>query len=324
MSKERILEFDYIRVVCLIGILVCHSLLDYWYSYEWLGRLLGMTFNFLFLILSAFLFGLSWESKGCPSHKVVFLKKRMLKLSRSYYPYLVLLFLLLYFSQGYFSPRKIVSHVIYLPWFDKIEGFGHLWFMTMIVLCYVGCVVVTRKFLKDISIAVWAIMAVIAIILDYLVSVRGLPGYIFPYLVGYMFVFRYSRRILDAVRSIRITNNLIQFILITGVNFVVFRIYNLDPYSFVSYLLGIIQALSVFCLMYDLCRNVSYSKVIIFISGISFEVYLVHEFFLGHYSVYKYIHQPIVSVTVFVLLSVVTGYLLNLLSKFIAQRSSKA
>ncbi len=64
MGNNRIIEFDYIRVISLMGILVCHSLLDSWYPIEWLGRLLGMTFNFLFLILSAFLFGTSWEKKG--------------------------------------------------------------------------------------------------------------------------------------------------------------------------------------------------------------------------------------------------------------------
>lgn len=31
-----------------------------------------------------------------------------------------------------------MTHTLYLPWFDKIDGFGHLWFMTMIVLCYIS------------------------------------------------------------------------------------------------------------------------------------------------------------------------------------------
>ncbi|MBD5214421.1 MAG: acyltransferase [Bacteroidales bacterium] len=320
MGKERLAEFDYIRVVSLVGILVCHSLLDYWTSYEWLGRLFGMTFNFLFLILSAFLFGMSWEAKGYPVENGDFLKKRMYKLSRSYYPYLALLFLLLYLSEGFFSIRKIASHALYLPWFDKIEGYGHLWFMTMIMLCYVGCLVVTRESFRNLSVRVWLIMIVASIPLDYVVSIKGLPGYIFPYLIGYLFVLRYSRKILELVRRIGTVANIVQFISVVTLNYIVFSCYKLDPYSFMSYFMGILQAISVFCFMYNMLRNASGSRIVVFISGISFEVYLVHEFFLGHHSVYRYFNEPVLSVIMFVALSVLTGYLLHLISNALARR----
>lgn len=143
-TKSRIIEFDYIRVLAIAGILVCHSCFLFPNPVSDFGRYLALTFNFLFLALSAFLFGLSWESKGHPAYGISFVWKRIVKLSRSYYPYLVALFLFLYFTEGYFSWRKVVTHVLYLPWFDKIDGFGHLWFLTMIVICYVGCWMITK------------------------------------------------------------------------------------------------------------------------------------------------------------------------------------
>lgn len=143
MVESRIVQFDYIRVVSLLGILLCHSLFES-FEYSWLGRYFALTFNFLFLILSAFLLGLSWENKGKPKYGIEFLSKRIVRLSKSYYPYLAILFLFLYITQGYHSMRNIISHLLYLPWFDKIDGFGHLWFMTMIVLCYVGCLCISR------------------------------------------------------------------------------------------------------------------------------------------------------------------------------------
>lgn len=143
---NRILQFDYIRVVSLLGILLCHSLFES-VHYGWLGRYLALTFNFIFLVLSAFLFGLTWTKNGRPAYDRRFLKKRFTKLSRTYYPYLVALFIFLYISQDYFSPRNIISHFAYLPWFDKVEGFGHLWFMTMIMICY-ACIWILTKFVN--------------------------------------------------------------------------------------------------------------------------------------------------------------------------------
>ena len=145
MSKtiNRIHQFDYIRAISLIGILLCHSLFES-VDYGWLGRYFALTFNFLFLILSAFIFGLAWEKKGRPPYNKEFLTNRIVKLSKTYYPYLAILFLFLFFSQDYFSFRNTVSHILYLPWFDKIDGYEHLWFMTMIVICYLGCFLMTK------------------------------------------------------------------------------------------------------------------------------------------------------------------------------------
>lgn len=142
-NNSRIVEFDYIRVISLVGILLCHSLFEC-NGFDWLGRYFALTFNFLFLILSAFLIGIAWDIKGRKAYKKDFLWKRIGKLSRTYYPYLALLFIFLYLSQGYFSIKNIVSHLLYLSWFDKIDGFGHLWFMTMIVICYFGVYLITK------------------------------------------------------------------------------------------------------------------------------------------------------------------------------------
>lgn len=75
MKKNRVIEFDYVRVLSLLGILLCHSCFEPKFSIEWLGRYLGLTFNFLFLILSAFLLGMQWEKNGHQSYKKGFIKK---------------------------------------------------------------------------------------------------------------------------------------------------------------------------------------------------------------------------------------------------------
>lgn len=141
--KRRITQFDYIRVFSLFGILICHSCYCF-ATTEWVGRYFGLTFNFLFLALSALLFGMSWNSNGRVSYKKDFLQRRFAKLSKSYYSYLVILFLFLYLTEDYFSWKHIVTHFLYLPWFYKINGFGHLWFLSMIAICYVGIYIISH------------------------------------------------------------------------------------------------------------------------------------------------------------------------------------
>ena len=163
---NRFVSFDFIRAIALIGILICHSCFE---SSEvtiiGFGRYLGATFNFLFLILSAFLLGASWENNGCPKYNMSYIQKRMSKLCRSYYPYLAVLFVFLYLSQDYFSWRNIISHTLFLPWFDKIDGYGHLWFLTMISICYVGCSLITKlpNFIFDKSLIYCILMGGIAL-----------------------------------------------------------------------------------------------------------------------------------------------------------------
>lgn len=141
---SRLPAFDVMRIIAMIGILLCHSCYEFSSSFHGFGRYLGMTFNFLFLAFSALLLGLSWEKNKFPPYKLSYVWKRVAKLSRSYYPYLVVLFAFLYLSEDYFNWKNIISHSLYLPWFDKINGFGHLWFMTMIVICYFASCFITR------------------------------------------------------------------------------------------------------------------------------------------------------------------------------------
>lgn len=144
MPQKRIIEFDYIRVLSLLGILLCHSCFEFGTNFTWLGRYLGSTFNFLFLILSAFLLGMAWRNNGYKRYSIGFITHKIGRLSKSYYPYLAVLFVFLYLSQDFFSWKKIITHLAYLPWFDKINGFGHLWFMSMILICYAGCFLFSR------------------------------------------------------------------------------------------------------------------------------------------------------------------------------------
>lgn len=143
-GRRRIVEFDYIRVMAILCILLCHSCFEWGEGADGVGRYFALTFNFVFFMLSAVLFGLGWSGANRTSYSKDFLFKRIGKLSRTYYPYLIILFGFLYITCDYFSIRKMITHFLYLPWIDKITGYGHLWFMTLIAFAYAGIYACTK------------------------------------------------------------------------------------------------------------------------------------------------------------------------------------
>jgi peptidoglycan/LPS O-acetylase OafA/YrhL len=86
----------------------------------------------------------------------------------------------------------------FLGWLAKIPGIGHLWFVTMIALCYVACVVVSRLFAKDWGRKAfpWALLLGCGGLYG-LLSHFGLPAYMAFILFYYSLLFAYADRVLD-------------------------------------------------------------------------------------------------------------------------------
>lgn len=141
---DRITALDYIRSISILGILFCHSCFM-WQDLDWLGRYLGQMFNFIFLILSAFLMGFKWEKDNYHALPLSYVTKRIKRLSSTYYPYLLIMFVIVAIKGGIFIPwHKIAAHILFMQWFDSLEPYGHLWYLTMIVICYVLCWVISK------------------------------------------------------------------------------------------------------------------------------------------------------------------------------------
>lgn len=68
---NKIVSFDYIRAISIILIVLCHCCFGI-NGMSFLGGFLGSTFNVVFLVLSAFLLGLSWENKQFKEYKIPF------------------------------------------------------------------------------------------------------------------------------------------------------------------------------------------------------------------------------------------------------------
>ena len=93
--RERIVAFDYLRALAITGILLCHFCHNY-NSISFLGHYFGGVFVTLFIAMSGMLFGIVWNNNSRMEYHMSFMK-----LSVTYYPFLILMFAFLYFVDDY-------------------------------------------------------------------------------------------------------------------------------------------------------------------------------------------------------------------------------
>lgn len=137
---KHIKEFDGIRGIAILSIVACHICYGI-NAMSPLGQYLGGTFNFVFFILSGLLIGLSVnahkQDKNCKLNKFSFLKKRIMRLIPDLWIFLTLFLLVAIFFDIPFTPKQVILNYLMFGWFAKLPYCGHLWFVTMILFCYI-------------------------------------------------------------------------------------------------------------------------------------------------------------------------------------------
>lgn len=311
---NRIIAFDYLRAMAIFGIVLCHFCFNF-HETLWFGGWCGGTFNVLFLMMSALLLGLAWNKKGRPQYGFEFLKHRFGKLSRTYYLFLVAMFAFCFAVGGYtIGMKDVVMHFAYLPWFDKLDGFGHLWFMTMIAICYVSLSVVSRVKLAwggQLWI-VYGLAVLVSTALMFLLGRRGLPGYMFLYLTVFLICF------IEADNIVQIANKrswMIAFTEVVLLGASLYIVYSYQPSDAFTKLICMLAAFSLFGLSMMGLQTAKNSKVVNFIATISFEIYLVHHIIaFGRFSVMHVAPNWWTGFLILITASVVIGWILNRLS----------
>ena len=143
---KRSLEFDGIRAVAILFIMLCHICFGMGWSAA--GRFFGGTFNTVFFLLSAILLGLNigkYKLWGGRSSIFQFLFKRVMRLLCSLWHFLIVFIVVSYFAGIDFSLVSFTANMLMLGWFSKLPGLGHLWFVTMILACYMSFAIIGRK-----------------------------------------------------------------------------------------------------------------------------------------------------------------------------------
>lgn len=207
----------------------------------------------------------------------------------------------------------------YLAWFDKIPHFGHVWFLTMIAFAYIGVYTYSRLYNSKLSQRTfgnqrlwlnWFLLVVSVAIMHIGITKMRLPGYMVLYLSLYIIVFRYSGRILSSIGELSL-GLLIFFTIAVHTSSIVAYRHGLFENMYLSPVVGILNALTIFAVLFrvfQLCRQ---SRVITFVSGVSFESYLLHEFFLYNRGVYSLELPPPINYLIFCILSITVGCIMK-------------
>ena len=321
-------EFDWMRSVSVMLIVLSHFLMfggcgDFML---WLGHYLGDVFSIVFLCISALLYGMKWVRGGYRPFSVKsFMKKRFVKIAASLYPYLLILLCLYICFSVSFSVRKFITNFLFLCWFDKIPTNGHLWFVTMIWICY-GSLCVSSRIQKrgKKKVLLLGLFMIGATAMQLILDKYNLPGYLFLLLFVYTLVFLYAPLMeimytqIDVHSSFSYSLRFFISLLFLMINSIALYQMSRTEYDarntnlwFLLTACGLLWI--VFLLM--LFHSFNHNNVVSFLSKISFELYLVHHILCcGTFSIIDTFSSPIANYSLLLFVSVFLAYFLHYIS----------
>ena len=310
---KRIIAFDYIRVISITGIVLCHFLYNY-DSCRSLAGWLGNTFNTVFITISAFLMGFKWEKGNRQALKFSFLTDRIKKLSYTYYPFLLLMFLfILLVEQHTPTIKEILLHFGFSPVFQRIPNWSHLWFVSMITLCYTGIYVYSQMVRIKISPAIIALTGVIGLAIVEKCNFSPILSNAIIYICIYISIFTNTKPLFSFMEKQNSRKK--TFISLAFVTVCIILYHNIDKSNLHGLIIGVFSAILLFIPMFNFFNSRKEYSLVSFISGISFEIYLVHYIFtLSDYSIAKYIENPFWALLIIFAVCIISAYCLKRIS----------
>lgn len=253
---------DFARVIALVSIMVCHYYGVHGGRFaEIIHDVLGLFGNAMFFVLSGWCLGLRHEKAGCPKYGVEFIKRRI---SRLYWPfalYIIIHVALLCFTGKSPELVKVAMNLAMLSWFAKLNGAGYLWFVTLMAVAYFFTVLLSWFGNKRTLLAVVVGAAGFSLIV-WAMDMR--QGYVAAFLTAFAYSFLYCRRFRCQING---AVALIFFALLPLMR----EHYNIIPWLAIVPAFYIVGRCSTF-----VCPNI----IIKWLSGISYEIYLVHGLFV--------------------------------------------
>ena len=309
-KMNRSSGLDLARVIALVSIMVCHYYGVHGGRFaEITHDVLGVFGNSMFFVLSGWCLGLQHEKAGFPKYGLEFIKRRIGRLYWPFALYIIIHIALLCFVTGE-SPglAKVAMNLAMLPWFAKLNGGGYLWFVTLMAVAYFFAVLLSRfgnkKDFMFISVVVGAAGFSLAM---WAMDMR--QCYIAAFLTAFAFSFLYrgSRR---CPLSGAVT--LICLVLLPLMR----EHYNIIPW------LAIVPALYIV----GRCSTFTCSSIIIkWLSGISYEIYLVHGLFVFGTIIplKKWLGDGWIFVVNYIVCSLVAAYVLKLVHESLCSARRK-
>lgn len=318
-------SISFIRFIAMLMIVTCHIM-------QYLNNELAWWFNVgvqIFFIISGFLYGqkeiYNWHD---------WIKKRFKKILSTYYIYIIIISVVyLIFARELFSIKQTLKNILCVQHFiGGIVGLEHLWFISFIMVCYLITPILQSLYeniLKDKSeIRFWSVFLLIIALIQF-ISIIGVININIPNLLCYIIGYFISRRYFnlnykDKNDKLKISYITIIFTLLAIVtNAIVIYIRYIKKvegmelgnlfFDYSHMLLGV----SIFFVIYWICKNINLqqSKLLNFSDKYSFEVYIVHQFYiLGRFSMMGLTPILLINILLIAFMIIISAFTLKYLT----------
>ena len=210
---------------------------------------------------------------------IPFMTKRIVRLFDSLWPFLVLLIATYYIVGEHISVIKIFLNIVGLGWFGKLPNNGHLWFVTMIVMCYVMFVIVANTRMSQNSRGRVILPILICVSLEFAVDSKGWPGYLFMVL-GYSFcLFKYASKYIQFVKVANVVVIWISLLLSTLFALAACFWAKFEYSLFVQQVAGYVAGFAWLTTLLKYGGKIKRNRMMEHVSKFSYEIYLVHHCF---------------------------------------------
>lgn len=312
---EKNLGISIARVVGMFSIILCH-LFNESLRFSFLGQLFNVGV-FVFLFISALLYG-----KKIIGNTKEWLLKRGKKILIPFYIFMIFLFVVRFILYGTLEWKSYAIYAFNIQGFVAgVTGAGHLWFLTLIMLCYLVTPILDKmkprvQMMPNIQRSVMILLAMgIHLIIVYYIS--GVVGLYYFYLLAYAVVYYYGYfRNLEFSKKQIVALTL--FMCIAVATRVISKSMIDESILYDNVLVGYTQAvlgawILVMCLnMKGLIRKIHGEKIIIYLDGISFEIYIVHYMFcVGPFRVMSITESFVVNSIIVMMLSYICALVLR-------------
>lgn len=306
-------SLDYIRVIAIMSIVVCHFLI-FCTDDVGIGRLLAGGGNILFFLLSALLYGRKWEKNRYKSiSPFPFMKRRFLKLGASLWPFLICLLILYVLVGVEFSAVIAALNFLFLGAFAKLPDNGHLWFLTVMMMCYASFVLLSRKQLCNIALC---LLGGVCFALFLVLEFYGFPGN-FLLIIGLSsIIFSRAHILSDIMRSVSKGLVFLLFVSVSVVSVWLLERGLFESNRIIAYIMLDVFGIIAFLFLLKIVPS-THNIIIVFISSISYEIYLVHHTFCAvpAVSVMNWSEYGIFQLVLLFLVSITIAYFLHAVSE---------
>ena len=328
-TANRDIRISIIRILAAIGIVICHILQEY-------GNQLANWFNVnvqVFLFMSGFLYG-----NKTIENKILWLRNRFIKILVPYYVFLgIALIAYIILKRELLSFSNIFTTIFCFQLFgESITGLGHLWYIPLILLCYIITPIlqiIRNKISKDKKYKILVLIIILIVhclIIIPTINMRYITSFL-TYIIGYYIsssyqnnskIKKFSSSIITIIAVLLIILEVIRPIFIN--NYIIYKII-----SFLIYYRNLFLGIAIFMILYNLIGKILKNKfyysntVLSKIDSYTLYIYITHcIYILGPMSLLYITNNIIINfIITFIIIIISTIILKNISDRIIYQIS---